>query len=231
MLLIIYCCEIVRWWGPPPIFGANKLLRCRKLFWVGVDYDAQNAKVDAYLNTAWMDGAGATTMATYRYSSLSKCPCMAIDRASLSVSVASREPFQTVSKVDTYDLEGKISRSAYLAERNYLPSHIFIFEGDLIWAGRPTDSSGSPTDVVSKARLEHDGINFVYKDYIYRNLTHVTGLTHYGFSPKLANSSLKERARESHLCKGIPLLSETGSSRCACPLGTRPTVDGSSCKS
>ena len=183
-----------------------------------------------------MDGADAKAIATYNYTTLTNCPCMAIDLVNLSISIASPEP-SGVYRVDTCDLEGQRFRSAYLASRKYYPSYMYMFEGNLIWVGRLFRSNGASrraTDVLRKSWLRHDGINFVYKEYSAIsncNLPHVTGLTFYDNSPKWANSSLRERARESHLCKGVPLLSKTGPFRCACPGGTRPAVDGFSCKS
>ena len=180
-----------------------------------------------------MDGADGVIVETYKYTRFTNCPCMAIDQPNLSISITFRE-LSGIYRVDTFDLDGQNYRFAYLAERKYLPSHMYMLEGGLIWAGRPSHSTGlstRATDVIRTGRLEHVGTQFVYKDYISRKFRNVTGLTHYGFSPKWMRSSLKERARESHLCKGVPLLSEIGSSHCACPTGTRAAVDGSSCKS
>ena len=183
-----------------------------------------------------MDGADAKAIVTYNYTHLTNCPCMAIDPVNLSISITFQEP-SGVYGIDTYDLEGQRYRSTYLVTRKRVPSHMHMFEGDLIWVGRPSRSNGASTranDVVCKARLQRNGIHFVYKeynDYINRSLPHVTGLTYYDNSPKWANNSLREWPRESHLCEGVPLLSETGQFRCACPEGTRQTVDGLSCKS
>ena len=180
-----------------------------------------------------MDGKGAKVIMRYNDSRVTHCPCMAIDRANLSIYMTFSEP-SGMYRVETFDLKGNKFRSAYLENRKYLPNHIYVSESELIWVGCPFHSTGASKnemDIIFKSRLEHNGRTFLYEDYDSWNLPRVKDLTFYGFSPNRMNSSIMERTSKSHQCRGIRLLSENGSFRCACPAALRPTVDGLSCKS
>lgn len=207
----------------------KRLVLSSRLFWLDVE-PGRHPTVRATLKTARMNGENANWIVWHLNMRQSNCPCIAIDHANLSIYLSSRD-HSGIHRVEEYGLEGEFYRRAYLGNRNDIPIHIYASKGELIWVGRPSHSNESlrnETDVILTTRIRDDTV-LLYPYDASQNLSRVTGLTYYGFSPNWMNSSMKER--EKHLCPGVRLSSANGSLRCACPGGTKPTADGLSCKS